>query len=171
MARSNSIPLLAGCLMVAAMFCLVQAGSECTVKTYKFTVFQQMNEPAEIEVFPKGMIYQNAATKTEVASSDLYATFSGLYFTFGKSRTTNILQDVSNILFVDLEEEGGTFGNDARLYTRSQWYTSRKDQDLRSQTAAIVGGSKGLAGAYGTIEFTLVKGNVYRCDGVFSLCN
>ncbi|KAG6548891.1 hypothetical protein Mapa_009654 [Marchantia paleacea] len=169
MARSNSIPLLAGCLMVAAVLCLVQA-DDCTVKTYKFTVFQQMNEPEEIEVFSKGMIYQNAATKTSDPKSDLYATFSGLYFTFGHSRTTNILQDISSILFVDLEEEGGTFGSDARLHLRSQWYTTRKDVDLKVQTAAIVGGSKGLAGAYGAVTFTLVENNVYRCEGVFSMC-
>lgn len=110
-----------------------------------------------------GYVYDNPCTKTYDPKSEIYGFTGGMFFYY----TAKQVGEISTIYFNDIGEKGGTFA-EAEIHLRGVWNLDAEGKDLPVQELSIVGGTKGLSGAYGSIHYTqvgestwLVQGKVY----------
>ncbi|BBN06820.1 protein MpDIR47 [Marchantia polymorpha subsp. ruderalis] len=168
MARANMLLLVAGCVMLAAV-CIEAAN-------FEFQFVEQIAPGNEIRSFgPKdsnedgekanGYVYSNVATEKVNANSAVYGQVGGL--TFYTSNTES--EEVFSIKFADIGAKGGRFA-DAELHCRGVWTYSDDGKDHSEQELAIVGGSYGLANAYGTLKYTRSgDSNAWTVKGSFQI--
>ncbi|KAG6548889.1 hypothetical protein Mapa_009652 [Marchantia paleacea] len=168
MARANMLLLVAGCVMLAAV-CI-------EAKIYNFQIVEQFTPGNEIKSFgPKdsnddsekgnGYVYNNVGTESADANSAVYAQVGGLTFYTSNKES----EEVFSIKFVDIGEKGGSFAN-AELHCRGVWTYTDDGKDVSEQEIAIIGGSYGLANAYGTLKYSRQgDSNAWLVKGAFQI--
>ncbi|KAG6548887.1 hypothetical protein Mapa_009650 [Marchantia paleacea] len=165
MARATTMLLV---LVSCAVFATA-VYAECTnTKVYTFEFFEHLTNdklafsPSSQQngLTGNGYIYDNPCRKTYDPNSELYGFTGGLFVYF----TATQVEEISTIYFNDIGEKGGTFA-DAEIHLRGVWNLGADGKDLPVQELSIVGGTQGLAGAYGTVHYTQVAEDVFLVQG------
>ncbi|BBN06826.1 protein MpDIR64 [Marchantia polymorpha subsp. ruderalis] len=164
MARSiNMLLMLVGCVILAtAVLAEDSVSKKIEMQFFEHDgrdvlVFECMDKelcPAVESTMNTGQghIYNNKVTATYDPESEQMGTVSGLYFATYPKKVT----EVSSVKV-----------GDTSLILRGRWSLDTQGNDLPQQELAIVGGTKGYAGAYGTLKYTKVGSKTWLVQALF----